>query len=80
MRLLDLAPGQGVGDAAGEPLHVGLGRRIHVLVGNHVEDGEAATGLQHAGGLGEDAIHELLNDRGAGTPEPPPQGRRSARR
>ena len=41
------------GDAAGPLAHVRARRLVHVLVGDHVGDGEAAAGAQHARGLGD---------------------------
>ena len=52
-RLLELAPGQRPGDAAGPLRHVGPGRLVHVLVGDHVGDGEAPAGLQDPRRLGQ---------------------------
>ena len=50
---LELAAGQRAGDAAGPLLHVGAGGVVHVLVGDHVGDGEAAARPQYAGGLAQ---------------------------
>ena len=53
----ELGLGQRAGDAAGPLRHVGAGGLVHALVGDHVGDGEAAAGAQHARGLGE---HDAL--------------------
>ena len=43
---VELCAGERPGDAAGPLLHVGAGRVVHVLVGDHVGDGEASAGPQ----------------------------------
>ena len=53
-RVRELVAGERAGDAAGPLLHVGAGGVVHVGVGDHVGDGEAAAGAQHARGLAED--------------------------
>ncbi len=45
-RLAELPVGERSGDAAGACLHVGAGRVVHVLVGDHVGDREASAGAQ----------------------------------
>src|SRR5437763_1819345 len=53
-RLLELAPGECAGDAAGELPYVVAGRLVHLLVGDHVADGEASTWLEHPRSLADD--------------------------
>ena len=44
---LELAPGQRAGDAARPLRHVGARRLVHVLIGDHVRDGEAPARLEN---------------------------------
>ena len=73
--------------------HVGPGRLVHVLVGHHVGDGEAAARLQNPRGLGEhpglvagevdDAVgddHVDASRREAGSPRSRRAGTRRSRR
>jgi hypothetical protein len=50
----EVVPGEGAGDAAGPLLHIAAGLVVHVRIGDHVGDGEAAAGPQDARRLAED--------------------------